>query len=339
MAQHKAPTQVTVVTEEKSAFAQHIESKWKLYAGVAVIISAAVVALQASRNAAVASSQAVWDALAAGTDYFPGQGLTATSTRALEEAIEDGEVRDTPAEAVGRALLVGASANRRDYEEAMASLAAVREEGLEPWTGVEFPVGPEGAEITLAELVSERLAQQKAWEASHAGIFQNPPLPEGSPRVRITTSEGDIVIGLFQEEAPQHVENFLKLVDDGFYVDTKFHRVLEDFMIQGGDPNTKTRDKIDEWGTGGPGYKIGPEFNDLAHLRGYVSAAKQPNEFQSSGSQFFITTGDANWLDGQHCVFGVVLEGMDVVEKIEQGELETGDRPRDPVAITAVSRI
>jgi peptidyl-prolyl cis-trans isomerase B (cyclophilin B) len=141
------------------------------------------------------------------------------------------------------------------------------------------------------------------------------------------TNHGAIEIELFDEDAPKTVENFTKLAGDGFYDGVVFHRVIPDFMIQGGDP-TGT-------GSGGPGYTFEDEFNDQKVVRGALAMANAgPN---TNGSQFFIVTTDAApWLDGKHTVFGRVTNGMDVVDAIEQVETDARDKPRADVVIERV---
>ena len=141
------------------------------------------------------------------------------------------------------------------------------------------------------------------------------------------TSEGAIELELYPNEAPKTVENFVKLARDGFYEGVIFHRVIPDFMIQGGDP-TGT-------GTGGPGYEFEDEFNEHRVVRGALAMANAgPN---TNGSQFFIVTAEATpWLDGKHTVFGKVTSGMDVVDRIAEAERDDNDRPASPVAIERV---
>jgi peptidyl-prolyl cis-trans isomerase B (cyclophilin B) len=142
------------------------------------------------------------------------------------------------------------------------------------------------------------------------------------------TNHGDITLELFDEDAPKTVENFKKLAGDSFYNGVIFHRVIKDFMIQGGDP-TGT-------GTGGPGYTFEDEFNDNKVVRGALAMANAgPN---TNGSQFFIVTTDAApWLDGKHTVFGRVVEGMEVVDKIEGSETDGRDKPREEARIDSVT--
>jgi cyclophilin family peptidyl-prolyl cis-trans isomerase len=143
----------------------------------------------------------------------------------------------------------------------------------------------------------------------------------------MNTTHGTIAIELFDDDAPKTVENFRKLAADGFYDGIIFHRVIPDFMIQGGCPQGT--------GTGGPGYKFEDEFNDHKVVRGALAMANAgPN---TNGSQFFIVTTDAaSWLDGKHTVFGQVTAGMDAVDTIERLETGRNDRPVDPPVIESI---
>jgi cyclophilin family peptidyl-prolyl cis-trans isomerase len=142
------------------------------------------------------------------------------------------------------------------------------------------------------------------------------------------TSHGEIEVELFDDDAPKTVENFVKLARDGFYDGVVFHRVIPDFMIQGGDP-TGT-------GRGGPGYTFEDEFNDNKVVRGALAMANAgPN---TNGSQFFIvTTEAAPWLDGKHTVFGRVTNGMEAVDAISLVETDTSDKPLADVTIERVA--
>ena len=143
--------------------------------------------------------------------------------------------------------------------------------------------------------------------------------------VNIETNLGKISFKLLPELAPETVRNFQKLAKDGFYDGTLFHRVIPGFMIQGGDPNTKTDNK-GSWGMGGPGYNIKAEFNSRSHLRGIVSMARSQDP-DSAGSQFFIVTSDSAFLDREYTVFGEVTEGMDVADKIVNLDKDGNDCP------------
>jgi len=145
----------------------------------------------------------------------------------------------------------------------------------------------------------------------------------------IETKFGAIEIEFLQDKAPGHVENFKKLAKKGFYNGTTFHRVIPGFMIQGGDPNSKSMDRS-QHGMGGPGYSIKAEFNDTPHSRGIVSMARaqDPN---SAGSQFFVVVKDARFLDGQYTAFGRVIKGLDVADKIVMQDRDQRDNPYDRI--------
>jgi cyclophilin family peptidyl-prolyl cis-trans isomerase len=146
-------------------------------------------------------------------------------------------------------------------------------------------------------------------------------------KATLHTNRGAIHVELFEEDAPKTVENFSRLAADGFYDGVGFHRVIPDFMIQGGDP-TGT-------GTGGPGYTFEDEFNQQKVVRGALAMANAgPN---TNGSQFFIVTAKAcPWLDGKHTVFGRVTDGMDVVDAISNLPRDAVDKPREPATIERV---
>jgi len=141
----------------------------------------------------------------------------------------------------------------------------------------------------------------------------------------IETKFGNMELKLFPDVAPGHVENFVKLAKSEFFDGTVFHRVIPGFMIQGGDPNSKGTDRSNH-GTGGPGYSIKAEFNDKPHVRGALSMARSRDP-DSAGSQFFIVVKKSSFLDHQYTVFGEVVSGMDVADKIVSQERDARDNP------------
>ena len=151
----------------------------------------------------------------------------------------------------------------------------------------------------------------------------------------IKTTEGDMVIEFWPDVAPKTVENFKTLAKKGFYDGTCFHRVIKDFMIQGGDPLTKDPGQEASWGTGGPGYQIKAEFNDRHHDRGVLSMARSSNP-DSAGSQFFICHGNPRFLDHQYTGFGKLIKGDDVLEKIATTPTHPPDRPNKRVGIESI---
>ena len=153
--------------------------------------------------------------------------------------------------------------------------------------------------------------------------------------VVLETNMGDITIELYPKDAPKHCANFKKLVEEGFYDGTAFHRVIPGFMIQGGDPNSKDNDRSND-GLGGPGYTIPAEIK-LKHELGSVAAARLGDQVnpkrESSGSQFYIVVGDASHLNGEYTVFGQVIKGQDIADKISNVKRDARDNPIDRVEI------
>ena len=143
----------------------------------------------------------------------------------------------------------------------------------------------------------------------------------------LRTTEGVIVLELFDKDAPETVENFRRLASEGFYDGLTFHRIIKDFMVQGGCPRGN--------GTGGPGYEFDDEINDHKLVRGSLAMANAgPN---TNGSQFFIVTADETpWLDGKHTVFGKVTEGEDVLDRLNETPTTGADRPVTPVHISSI---
>lgn len=175
--------------------------------------------------------------------------------------------------------------------------------------------------------INKNYSQQASPAEQPEKEIQSDVRTESAPIATISTKFGDIVIALKPDIAPKTVENFVKLANSNFYDGTLFHRIEPGFVIQGGDPNT-----IDgppgTWGTGGPGYSIDAEISELKHTKYIVSMARGQN-INSAGSQFFIMLGDAPWLDGQYTIFGEVIEGKDVVDKIGELQTDLTARPLD----------
>ena len=151
----------------------------------------------------------------------------------------------------------------------------------------------------------------------------------------IETNFGNIKIKLLSEIAPETVRNFITLTKSSFYDGTLFHRVIPNFMIQGGDPNTKESDKS-VWGQGGPGYNLKAEFNSRSHLRGIVSMARASDP-DSAGSQFFIVTSDSTFLDKQYTVFAEVVEGLEIADKIVNLPRDGNDCPLEEAKMLRIT--
>ena len=185
---------------------------------------------------------------------------------------------------------------------------------------------------TLVWLV---MAGVMLWAAGNARV-QAQPASEKESRAIIETKFGSMEIRFFPDKAPKHVENFIKLAKSGFYDKTIFHRVIPDFVIQGGDPNTKYEKDKSKYGMGGPGYNVKAEFNDRPHVRGTVSMARSQDP-DSAGSQFFIVVKDSPMtraLNGKYTVFGEVVKGMEVADKIVSQPRDARDNPLERIEMT-----
>ncbi|MGQ0606807.1 MAG: peptidylprolyl isomerase [Candidatus Nitrosotenuis sp.] len=176
------------------------------------------------------------------------------------------------------------------------------------------------SESTKSEISSEETSKTETVTPTSKPTITN-------PTATISTNFGDIVIELKPEVAPKTVENFVKLADSKFYDGTIFHRIISTFVIQGGDPNTINQPP-GTWGTGGPGYTVDAEISNLKHTKYMVSMARG-TDINSAGSQFFIVTGDAPFLDGKYTIFGEIIQGKDVVDKISSLQTDLNDRPVD----------
>ena len=166
---------------------------------------------------------------------------------------------------------------------------------------------------TAAVLAAEEKKQKEA------------PMNSSNEVAVIKTSEGDMVVQFWTDAAPNTIENFKKLARKGFYDGTIFHRIIKEFMIQGGDPNSKDPAKEGSYGEGGPDYNIKAEFNDHAHERGVLSMARGPDP-DSAGSQFFICLAPVHRLDHQYTTFGKLIKGDDVLEKIGETPVTKNSR-------------
>lgn len=333
MAQHKAPTAVTIApTVEKSSFALLVERTWKFAAVVVLAVAATIIYWVYSHQTRRAQADQSWERLMQLASPDPATGILIGPAKEL--AALEPQVKETQAGPWTLFIAAHSAVAQRQFAEAKSALSELRREYPEhPLASETFPFESQSAALSPVAALETRTLDVEAWVAAHPGLYQNPPLPEGSPRVRLNTDRGPIVIGLDSSRAPKHVENFLKLVREGYYTGTKFHAISKGSMIQGGDPNSAQGD-VSSWGKGGPDYKLGFEENDLKHFAGVLSSVSEPGSRVSSGSQFAITTGDVHALDGQSVVFGVVLEGLDVASQIELGSVVEGTaRPTDPVAI------
>jgi peptidylprolyl isomerase len=202
----------------------------------------------------------------------------------------------------------------------------------------------QNSQLNPQNFSTENTEGQVSTTSTETSVINNNPSSENlggqankkSMNAILHTSMGDITIKLSPETTPNTVENFTKLAKSGFYDGTKFHRVIKDFMNQGGDPLSKDDSQMARWGTGGPGYQFADEITGSNNNAvGSISMANAgPN---TNGSQFFINVADNSFLNTKHTVFGNVVEGMDVVMAINNVKTAPGDRPIEPVIIKSIT--
>jgi len=336
---HKAPTQVTIAsTEQESAFRDFVHRYWPHGVALVALLSSVQLFRVYRAERSQAGERSSWETFGQQVNLRQG-ALTPPSANVLSEVAN--ELEDGPAAPWAKAVEIGRRLEDGDLSGARSAIEELETRWPDhPLASGAFYMEPNGTEpLTLRRHLEACDAANTAWEREHRHLFENPPLPADSPKVRITTSAGELVVGLYQEQAPEHVENFLKLCAEGFYDGTRFHRVIKDFMVQSGDPNSKDEDAKESWGQGGPGYTLEPEVGSLWHFPGAVAAAATRAGGPTSGSQFYIVTGDDRHdLDGSYTVFGTLLEGQATVDAIENGPV-LGETPDDPVTILAVERL
>ncbi len=331
MAKHKDPSEVTIAsTQQRTIVHDWVERHWKTGVMLAVVGTAAILIPHYLRQRSSSSSGKSWDRLGAEVGFSFGS-VQARSPAVLATLAD--EFRGESLGAWAKTLEITGEIQAGKYDAASKAAEQLRSGWPEhPLAHDPLLPGPGGAPSALADVVASRARALELWEKEHPFLFSNPELPADAPRVRLNTSKGALVVGLYSDRAPLHVENFLKRCRDGSYNGTRFHRVVRGTLIQGGDPNTVSGEP-ETWGTGGSETSLEPEIDPaLRHFKGALSAWKIRGENRSSGSQFFLTTADHNEMDGQYTVFGRLLEGDSVVEAIESGAV-VGDRPQDPVVL------
>jgi cyclophilin family peptidyl-prolyl cis-trans isomerase len=188
---------------------------------------------------------------------------------------------------------------------------------------------------TTSSSMSDMKVPPPAAATATKAAEEKKPMSYENKVAEIHTTAGEIHIRFFPDVAPNHVKNFIDLASSGFYDGTKFHRVIPGFMIQGGDPNTKSGNPS-TWGMGGSDKNVPAEFNTVKHKRGVVSMARGGHDVNSARSQFFIMVADYPSLDGQYSAFGQVVKGMDVADKIVSARTGQQDRPLEPTAIEKI---
>jgi peptidyl-prolyl cis-trans isomerase B (cyclophilin B) len=333
MADHKDATDVTIATTEpQSEFSTWVQRLWMPCLGLFIAVGGYIAVAEYQAEAAEDRQTASWVALSNTVQVDNPASFSTTDASAIASVA----VSEEPYAAGPWAKYIEASVRDQagDAEGALGALEELQQSHPNHMlNSMSFAAGED--KETVTQRMRSNVQQRADWEANHPKLFANEDLAENATTVKFTTTEGVMTVGLYTEQAPLHCANFLKLCSEGFYDGTKFHRVIPNFMIQGGDPNSKDVD-VSTWGSGGPGYKVDREENDLKHFVGYLAAAKMGGEVQSSGSQFYITTGSAHHLDGQHGVCGKLIGGMETVRIVESSLVAPGTtRPETPATITS----
>lgn len=334
MAQHKAPTQVTLVPhEEKSALAEFVERHWTKAALLAAVISAAILWNVYSNKKEAAAIDESWDSLMAAVEEDRLGGFVGDVNALGALAVE---LQDTVAGPW--ALFLQAQNLRADgnYDESIAVLTELRQKYPEhSLVTRKFVFGDSVTPLSMTEHLSKVYDSEKRWKEEHPLLYANPEPPADAPRVRIKTDKGDIVVALYSDRAPRHVENFLKLAGESFYDGTKFHTVRDGFVIEGGDPASR-EDKVDDWGKVGADYTIEKEDTGLSNFEGFIGAGIKMSETESNGSLFYITLTPIHYMNYRNTVFGKVVEGLDVAKEISGATPVQGTaRPEEPTVLVS----
>ncbi len=333
MAQHKAPTAVTIApVDEKSGLAAFVDRFWKLGAVLAVVLAAFLLYRHHARTSAEEAQAADWAKVIAATARDPRTGLLGGPAADLVGVAD--QIKGSSA--APWALYLAATSAARDgkFDEAKRAITRLKQEyPTHPIVADKVASEPGSARQSMVESLEARVDSQIAWRGQYPGFFANPPLPADAPRVKFNTDRGSFVVGLYTAQAPKHCENLLNLAREGAYNGIRVHRVIANSIIQAGDPNTLKED-VTAWGSGEVGAKLDAEPNTLKHFTGALAAARTPGSKQSSGSQFFVCVSDNHSYDGEYIVYGAVVEGMDVIKQISESKVVAStERPETPPVI------
>lgn len=333
MAQHKAPTSVTIAPlAEKSGLAAFVDRYWKLAALLAAALTAFLLYQQHSRTSARELVASQWAKVLDVAKPDPRWGMLSGKPGELM-AIAD-LVKGSQAGPWALYIAAGSAARDGQFEQAKQALVRLRQEyPTHPLVADRVASEPSAPRQSLVESLEARLDSLSGWRAQNPSFFANPTLPAGAPRIKFNTDRGSFVLGLHSDLAPRHCENLLKLAREGAYNGIRFHRVKANALVQAGDPNTLKEDTA-AWGTGEVGSKLDAEPNGLRHFAGTLAGARTPGSKQSSGSQFFVNLADNHEYDGEYTVFGTVVEGLDILQQLSQVKVVDGtERPETPPVI------
>jgi cyclophilin family peptidyl-prolyl cis-trans isomerase len=333
MAQHKAPTAVTIASTDRESEIRTWIAKYWIYGAILVAgVLVWVIYSQQSKSNSETKRRESWSKLLAVAAQDPRTGVLDGPPDDLRRV--GGELKGTDAGPWALYLAASSAAAKREFERARSCLAELEQTYPQhPLVVQPFVEGTPA--LSPVKLLAKRIDDEVTFTRENPSLFGNPELPPDSPRVRLTTDKGVIVVGLYKDMAPKLTENFLKLVKDGSYVGTKFHAAVKGEYIRGGDPNS-AKGEASTWGKGGPGYTLDKEASPLKNFGGVISATPDATDTTKlSGSQFLITSTDVHSLDELYIPFGKVLEGMDVITAIEDLPLveKSFTQPKEPATI------
>jgi cyclophilin family peptidyl-prolyl cis-trans isomerase len=338
MADHKAPTEVTVVAhEEQSAFAAFVQQNWMKAAVVALIATAYILFTQFQNQQAAEAVDDSWNKLTASVEEDQTGRLTGDpdDLGALAE-----ELKGTMAGPWALFYQARSLASEQRYEDAIGVLTAIKADyPNHPLVKDSKTYGESVTPLTLIERLSKVYTSAGKWRAENPNLFANPEAAVGSPKARITTDHGDILVALDVARAPLHVANFTKMVEEGFYDGMKVHKSSFGQLMETGDPATKDADSEPiTWGLKGAGEDVEMEETGLYHFAGVLSANQALGSEASSGSLISLTALPNHYLDDKNVVFGHVIEGLDVVKEISGLPADsTGQRPETPATIQSIT--
>ena len=331
MPEHKSPTQVTVFTGEGTSELHGLVRRyWKPAALVVGLVAALILVKVIAEERKARAVETAWNRVRKDIqlDGFAIQPAPLAVLGGLEEELSGTSAAPwVKAVSVGSQLEDGRSAQAL---EAAKSFAAAWPDHLLSRATV---FHDESAETSMAlpGWIESVNAATKSFESARPDLSTNPPPSETAPRVRIKTSGGDVVVALYDQIAPKHAENFLKLCGEGYYDGTKIHRIVPGQYLEAGDPNTKS-DDVSTWGSGGPGYSLPHEGHGVWNYKYALTSVQEDDDYSSKGSMFRILLSDAHSFDGSSSVFGVVVEGNDVLEKLGAAQV-ADDRPVESISI------
>lgn len=325
-----------VVTPESplTEFLKH--SKLWLPVAVAVVIAALwVMVRHFQEGKSLEAVQASWNQLMRVTEPDPATGVLRGDADALARVAED--QGGGPSGPWARLLEVTQRLDEWDHEGARSALQRLRSEHPDHFLVAQPVVQGAGSTLTIADNLGGFIDRQQTWYTSHPELFRLPEPSPNSPQARLVTSQGDIVVTLYNDRVPALSDSFLRLAQEGFYNGTRIHLVQKGVRIEGGDPHTRDEGRaVEEWGSGGRNQGAPDETSPLKHFAGALAMAPLVGGEQST-SRFMITVADANQLNGQGQVFGVVTEGMDVVRAIADAPTEPGAlRPAEAVVVEQI---